>query len=103
MRSQHQGVWAQIFIEPKLVVEEEVQKVSVIIGLSLAEEKGTYHGVTVGPHHGVTMLTGLDRSSSVASRIASNRRRCLGWWFFRSVAGEVSSNEGGCLRWELGR
>jgi hypothetical protein len=57
MRRHHEAVGAQIFIQAKIVIQQEVEEIAIVIGLPLREKQGSYHGSTVGLDHGKPVLS----------------------------------------------
>jgi hypothetical protein len=77
MRRHHERVWTEILIEAKIMVQEKIQQVSIIVGLALREEKSAHHGFAIRTDDRETMLSVPYRSPSTALRIATHRSRRL--------------------------
>jgi hypothetical protein len=41
VRSHHEGVGTKVFVQTKVVIQEEVEKIAIVIGLPLSEKEST--------------------------------------------------------------
>jgi hypothetical protein len=79
MRSHHEGVGTKVFVQTKVVIQEEVEEIAIVVGLALSKKEGPYHGSTVGLDDGEPVLSIPLRSQVGSMRITTDgggRSRC---------------------------